>query len=396
MSFLNWIYSFLGVGGTTVSMTDKATALEEQLAIEIFAIRSAINLIASSVSKCEFKTYSKGVETKAGEYYLWNIEPNKNQDSSQFLQELISKLLFNNECLVLEVNGQLIIADTFHQEEFAIKENYFSDVTKGTWSSQRTYQMSDVMYFKLGNADIRALLSNLMIGYNNLVSMSMGKYKRSGGRKGILDIEATAIGDKNFQTKFDDLMNVRFKKYFESENAVLPLHKGYKYEEQGGDGSKKSASEIVDIAAITKEVFERVAQAFKIPTALLRGDIADIGATTDNYLTFCVDPLCDMVGEEINRKKFGKSAYLAGSYLRVDTTTIQHISIFKISEAFDKLIASGGYTINQLREKCGDTPIKEVFANQHYITKNYQKIESIGQEANQTKEVKTIETTKTV
>jgi len=380
MSFLNWIYSFLGVGGTTVSMTDKASALEEQLAIEIFAIHSAINLIASSVSKCEFKTYSKGVENKGNEFYLWNIEPNKNQNSSQFLQELVSKLLFNNECLVLEVNGELVIADTFHQEEFAINENYFESVTKGTWSSQRTYKMSDVMYFKLGNTDTRALLSNLMIGYNSLVSMSMGKYKRSGGRKGILDIDATAAGDKNFQSKFDDLMNIRFKKYFESENAVLPLHKGYKYDEQGGEGSKKSASEIVDIAAITKEIFERVAQAFKIPTALLRGDIADIGATTSNYLTFCVDPLCDMMSEEANRKRFGKVAYLSGSYLRVDTTTIRHISVFGISEAFDKLIASGGYTINQLREKCGDTPIKEAFADQHYITKNYQKIEALGQE----------------
>ena len=384
MSFLNWIYSFLGVGGTTVSMTDKATALEEQLAIEIFAIHSAINLIASSVSKCEFKTYSKGVENKGNEFYLWNIEPNKNQNSSQFLQELVSKLLFNNECLVLEVNGELVIADTFHQEEFAIKENYFESVTKGTWSSQRTYKMSDVMYFKLGNTDTRALLSNLMIGYNSLVSMSMGKYKRSGGRKGILDIDATATGDKNFQTKFDDLMNNRFKKYFESENAVLPLHKGYKYDEQGGEGSKKSASEIVDIAAITKEIFERVAQAFKIPTALLRGDIADIGATTSNYLTFCVDPLCDMMSEEANRKRFGKTAYLSGSYLRIDTTTIQHISLFGISESFDKLIASGGYTINELRVKAGDVAIKEAFADQHFITKNYQEIESIGKEVTTT------------
>jgi len=251
--------------------------------------------------------------------------------------------------------------------------------------------MSDVLYFKLGNTDTRALLSNLMIGYNNLVSMSMGKYKRSGGRKGILDIDATATGDKNFQTKFDDLMNNRFKKYFESENAVLPLHKGYKYEEQGGEGSKKSASEIVDITAITKEIFERVAQAFKIPTALLRGDIADIGATTDNFLTFCIDPLCDMTGEEINRKRFGKVAYLSGSYLRVDTTTIKHIDLFSVSEAFDKLIASGGYSIDELRVKSGDVALNTDFSRQHYITKNYQKIETLGQEANQTKEVKMID-----
>jgi len=395
MKFIDWIYSFFGVDKATVYLTDQATKLEQQLAIEIFAIHSAINLIASSVSKCEFKTYSKGIENKANEYYLWNIEPNKNQNSSQFLQELVSKLLFNNECLVMDINGQLVIADSFHQEEFAIKENYFSDVTRGTWSSNRTYKMSEVMYFKLGNTDARLLLSELMVGYNNLVSMSMGKYKRSGGRKGILDIDATAQGDKNFQTKFEDLMNNRFKKYFESENAVLPLHKGYKYDEQGGEGSKKSTSEIADIAVITKEIFERVAQAFKIPPALLRGDIADIGATTNNYLTFCIDPTCDMLAEEANRKRFGKAAYLAGSYLRIDTTSINHIDLFSISTAFDKLIASGGYSIDELRLKSGDVALNAPWSTKHFITKNYQEIESIGKEEKQTKEVKTIETKKT-
>jgi HK97 family phage portal protein len=379
MGFIDWVSSFFGVDKTTVYLTDQAIAQEQQLAIEVFAVHSAINLIASSISKCEFKTYSKGTEQKADEYYLWNIEPNKNQNSSQFLQELVSKLLFNNECLVLDINGQLIIADSFFQNEFAIKENYFDSVTKGTWSFNRSFIMSEVMYFKLGNADIRALLSNMMVGYNNLVNMSIGKYKRSGGRKGILDIDSTASGNKDFQTKFDDLMNNRFKKYFESENAVLPLQKGFKYEEQGGEGSKKSTSEIVDIGAITKEIFERVAQAFKIPPALLRGDIADIGTTTDNYLTFCVDPIIDMVGEEINRKRFGKSPYLAGTYLRIDTTTIKHIDLFGVSEAFDKLIASGGYSIDELRVKSGDVALNTEYSRQHYITKNYEKIENLGQ-----------------
>jgi HK97 family phage portal protein len=381
MAFIDWISSFFGVGQTTVTLTQSALATQEQqLAIEMFAVHSAINLIASSVSKCEFKTYSKGSENKGDEFYLWNIEPNKNQNSSQFIQEFIAKLLYENECLVLDVNGQLIIADSFVQYEFAIIENYFDNVTRGTWSSNRTYKMSEVMYFKLGNTDIRALLSKLMLGYNNLVNMSIGKYKRSGGRKGILDINSTASGNKEFQTKFEDLMNNRFKKYFEAENAVLPLETGYKYAEQGGEGSKKSTSEIVDITAITKEIFERVAQAFKIPPALLRGDIADIGATTNNYLTFCIDPICDMTSEEVNRKRFGKTAYLAGTYLQIDTTNIRHIDLFSISEAWDKLIASGGYSIDELRVKSGDVALNTDYSKQHFITKNYQKIETLGQD----------------
>lgn len=380
MTFINWMKSFLGIGETTINLTQSAISQEQQLNIEIFAIHSAISLIANSISKCEFKTYWKGAEFKGEDWYLWNIEPNKNQNSSQFMQELISKLSFNNEALVLDIGGQLIVADAFFQEEFAIKENTFSSIVKGTMSFNKVYNMSEVMYFKLGNTDIRALLSNLMVGYNNLLNMSMTKYKRSGGRKGILDINATASGNKNYQTTLETLMTKRFKTYFESENAVLPLENGYTYTEQGGEGSKKSTSEIVDIAVLTKEIFERVAQAFRIPPALLRGDIADIGATTDNYLTFCIDPICDMLAEESNRKRLGKKAVLEGSYLKVDTTTIKHIDLFSISVAFDKLVASSAYSVNELRIKAGDTRINEAWADQHIITKNYQKIETLGQE----------------
>lgn len=385
IGFIDWMKSFLGVGETTVNMTATAISTEQKLNIELFAIHSAINLIASSISKCEFKTYMKGTEFKGDVYYKWNVEPNKNQNSSQFLQVLITKLLFKNEVLVLPIGDQLIIADSFYQEEFAIQENTFSSITSGTLSFNKTYNMGDVYYYKLGNTDIRALLSGLVAGYNDLLNMSIGKYDRSGGRKGILDIDAVASKDNKFQEKLDELMNKRFKKYFEAENAVLPLEKGYKYDEKGGEGSKKSTSEIADIAILTKEIFERAAQAFKIPPALLRGDIADIGATTDNYLTFCVDPLVDMIGEENNRKNYGKAAFLVGNYMRIDTTTIKHIDLFSISEAFDKLIASGGYSIDELRVKAGDVALKTDYSEQHFITKNYQKIESLGQETTVTK-----------
>ncbi|MGJ8756261.1 phage portal protein [Clostridium botulinum] len=377
MKIIDWLKDFFGVEKDTIYLTDKALKQEIQLAIETFAISSAVSFIANAVSKCEFKTYVNGKELKGDEYYLWNIEPNKNQNSSQFVQELISKLLFNNECLVIESNGQLIIADSFNQREYALVENIFENVTRKDYTFKKTFKMSEVLYFKYSNDEVRELLSNLLQGYNKLLNMAIGKYRRSGGRKGILDLEATATGDPKFQEKFNDLMNNRFKKYFEAENAVLPLHKGFNYKEQNGEGNKKSTSEIVDISTITKEAFERAAQAFKIPPALLRGDIADVGKITENFLTFCIDPLVDMLAEETNRKRYGKSVFLKGSYLKVDTTCIKHIDIFSISEAFDKLVASGGYSIDELRIKAGDSPLNTKWSKKHWMTKNYSDIENV-------------------
>jgi len=85
------------------------------------------------------------------------------------------------------------------------------------------------------------------------------------------------------------------------------------------------------------------------------------------------------LAEESNRKRLGKKAVLEGSYLKVDTSTIKHMDLFSISISFDKLIASGGYSIDELRIKAGDAPLNTEYSKQHFITKNYQKIETLGQ-----------------
>ena len=346
-----------------------------QLDIESFAIQMAINMLAGLIAKCEVKTYVRGKELRDDEYYLWNVEPNVNQNSSQFWQQLISQLLYNNEVLVVEVNGQELIADSFTPTGYAIYPATFSDVTISSFDNNftfgKTFGMADVLYFRLNNQNIRALLNNVMDGYSQLLSMAMGKYKRAGGRKGIASVEKTSSGDKTYQKQIDDIFSKGFKKYFDAENAVISLPKGVGYTEITGEGSKKSTSEVNDIANITKEAFSQVARAFRIPPALLQGDIADVSKIVDELLTVCVDPLVDLIQTEIIRKRYGKAAYLAGTYLKIDTTCIKHIDIFDIADAADKLIADSLYSVDELRQKIGDAPLNTWWSKGYGRTANY-------------------------
>ncbi|URZ07547.1 phage portal protein [Clostridium felsineum] len=377
MGFWDWTKNFFTENQETIYVTQKAIEnASTKLNIKMFGIAMAIGFIASTISKCEFKTYVGNEEIKGSEYYLWNIEPNINESSSQFKRKLISQLLFFDEALIVEVNGQLLVADSFYQHEFAVAENYFTDVTVKDFTFNKSFKMSEVMYFKSNDMNIRQLLVELINGYEELNGMAEGKYKRSGGRKGIIKLSKSPSGDKKFQDELNDLFNNQFKNYFEAENAVIHLSNGMDYTEQGGEATKKSTSEISDIQNITKEAFDRIAQAFKMPPALLRGDIAGIGEITDNYLTFCIDPICKILYEEVNRKRYGKE-FLKGSYIKVDTTSIRHIDIFSISEAFDKLIASGGYSVDELRVKVGDNPLNTEWSTRHWMTKNYSDIENI-------------------
>jgi len=258
LKIVEFLRDFFG-GKSEVTLNQKVEVAASKLAIEDFAINTAINMIAGCISKCEFKTYVNHKETIGDEYYCWNIEPNKNQNSTEFIQEIIYKLLYNNECLIVEANNQLIIADSFYQREYALVENIFENVSRKDFTFNRTFKMSEVLYLKLNNKDMMVLLNNLMNGYNNLIDMSIGKYKRSGGRKGVVRLDKIMTGDDTQKKAIEELFSRKFKTYFEAENAIVDLPKNVEYEEKNGDGNKKSTSEIVDIQNLVKEAFERVA-----------------------------------------------------------------------------------------------------------------------------------------
>ena len=133
---------------------------------------------------------------------------------------------------------------------------------------------------------------------------------------------------------------------------------------------------MVDVQNLIKEIFDRVGQGFKIPPALMRGDIADVDKVTNNFLTFGIDPIVDLINEEINRKRYGK-AILKGSRLEIDTTCIKHIDIFSVAEKIDKLISTGMYSIDGLLEKVGEVPLGTEWSEKHWITKNYSDINQI-------------------
>ena len=82
-----------------------------------------------------------------------------------------------------------------------------------------------------------------------------------------------------------------------------------------------------------------------------------------------------MIAEEINRKRYGMSAVLGGTYLRVDTTTIQHTDLLAQSASVEKLVSSGVFSVNDILRKLGEPTIPESWADEHFITKNFSTIQ---------------------
>lgn len=375
MGVLRWVKDFLfGDITATANITDEEIqSITTEINIRELAFWSSVNMIANAVSKCEFKTYQENKEVKGKEYYLWNVEPNKNQGSSVFMHKLISRLYRNNECLVISENGQLLVADSFNQKEFALKDNLFTDVVVGDFNFSKVFNMTEVLYFKLSEKDMRKVTNALYDSYGKLIAYGMKSYNKSRGNRGVLSYGTITQGDEKAKAAFDDLMNNRFKRFFNAENAVLPLPKGYEYDEIATKTYSNEGTR--DIRAMVDDVSDFTAKALGIHPALFRGDIQGTKDALSHTLTFCIDPLTDMMAEEINRKRNGRKAFMEGTYLEIDTSRIMHIDILSASTAIDKLIGSGAFCINDIRKLVGQPEIDEDFARKHFITKNYADIE---------------------
>ena len=71
---------------------------------------------------------------------------------------MIWKLYYDNEVLVIEENGMYYIADHFTKNDRTLYQTFFTNVSVGGLSFNKTYYMEDVIYFKLNNSKIKSLM----------------------------------------------------------------------------------------------------------------------------------------------------------------------------------------------------------------------------------------------
>lgn len=379
-SFTRWLSELFGATkAQEIEINGYRTGEEIPLEIEKMAIQSAVGVIAAAVGQCRFRTFLEKEEVKEEEYYLWNYSPNANQSSTQFLQDFVQTLIYNNEALIVEQRGQLFVADSFSYREEGTKEIIYRNITiLGEKIPDK--RARDALYFHMNNMDIQPLLSKVCKQYEGIIAKAINSYEKAAADKGILNIDASKRGPIDFEKYQKDLLENKFKSFFSSRNAVLPLHAGYTYTPH--TRTIRNTSEINDVKNMSDEIYNRVGQAFRIPPAFLKGETAQSGECFDNFLRLCLRPLCDMLEEEITRKRYGEAGVKKGSFLAVDSSMIEISGVFASADKLDKIIGCGILSIDEVREKIGECALETEEAQKHYITKNYGEVDT-GKEKNE-------------
>lgn len=384
MGLLNWLEKKIDLSDIKSAETIIGN-IEDRLSTKALAFHIATSYIADTISKCEIKRYVKGELVKDKFYYLLNVSPNINENASQLKTKLIFKLFNDSEALMFENGGYLYVADSFSKEYNPIKGDKFTNISLDNEIKTFNKKASDVFYFKLDDGKLKILINSMLEDYSEILKYAIDSYKSSNDDKYKLVLDEIKVGDKEFNENFEKVIKKQLEAFINNSKVVYPQFKGQNLERVSkGDGKTDST----DIRNIRKEIFEATAEAFKMPVSMLYGNMTNANEIVSSYVTFRIDPLAKMISEELTRKTCTMDDYLKGTYMDVDTTNILHTDIFEIADKIDKLIASGVYCVDEIRDKLGDSKLETDFSKQHWITKNYSKVEDVlnGEVDNHNKE----------
>ena len=372
MGLVNWLERTFSLDSDIKEVKAIFSDLPDKLSIKILAYHIATSYIANTIGKCEFKRYVGGKEIKDKLYYLLNVKPNINENASKFKNKLIFRLFEDGEVLVFENKGHLHVADSYLREPNPLNGDRFTNIKLDDETRTFTRKASDVFYFNLDDGKLKTLWESMMTDFSEVMKYAFEVFKSSNSEKYKLVMDEVKAGDKDFEEKFNTIVKTQLKDFIDNPRSVYLQFKGYNLEKISTPVGKTDSTDIINLK---KDVFETTAQAFKMPVSMLYGNMTNVKDIISSYITFAIDPLATMIGEELTGKTGTEEDFLNGNKIVVDTTSIMHIDIFEIADKIDKLVASSMYNTDELRTKVGDAPTNSEFGKQHWITKNYAKVE---------------------
>lgn len=354
----------------TISVSENSQEALKELAFFI-----AVSHIANAIGKCKIRVYERNKEVKDLNYYLWNVSPNENESSSQFLHKVVEKMFYEGEAIVVPIGDNLYSPDSYEVDnENPTKSNIYKNLTFGEKTMSKAFKSEDIFRFKMDDHSIKTLVDNMYCNYGTVVSQAMKSYKQTNGKKYQYKIDNYPGGTEKFNEDYKNHIQEKLKKYVDSDSAVFPTFKGTSLEPEKTEGKKDAT----DIVSLRKEVFEMIGQAMKVPTSIMLCNITNLKEVTEVYLTFCIDPIADMISEEITRKYFGFTGWKNGNYVKVDTSEISHADILDISNEIYNIIGSGVMNIDGVRERLGLPILNTKFSKQYYISKNFDLAENVA------------------
>lgn len=334
------------------------------------ALETCINFIARTISQTEFRYMRENERIRNELDYAFNVRPNTDMTASDFWQTVIANLISDNEVLIIPYQDQLLIADSFIRNEYALFPDTFQSVTvKNFMFNRKVWNMDEVIYLTYNNKRLTSFMDGLINDYAELFGSLIESSKRSFQIRGAIKFDTSH--DLNDTEKTQSLIDKITGAVRDKVTAIFPLFKGISYEEFSNGSVKGPSHE--DINKVKRALIDDVANILGIPINLLHGDVADLDSGLKAYIKLCINPLVKKITDELNAKTITRQEYQDGEHIKAIGVKVK--DIFELAAAFDKLIASGTFTQNELREEAGFNRSDNPKLDEFILTKNYESID---------------------
>ena len=370
-------FLFQNKKGELQSLSDLISVEVKKMKITKMAIEKAIGMIAHAIAKSEFIVQGKNERLRNELYWSLNVKPNLNETATEFWIEVIQRLIKNSECLICIIGKKFYIADSFQVSNSVMLNQIYSNITitanGGSLKLNNTYTSDEVIHLKAKNKKIRAYMETVMKMHDDVVSAMEAAIKISKTPKFILKIAGampvirTLQADGTEQTLTIDEFKKNIKNLLESENIeILQASNGLEISQLKIDTAVTSE----DVVKIYKEIFEECAFAFDIPKTVFMGEITEKADSTNEFITYAVGWVAEILNDAMNATLVGKESFLSGEYIWIDLSGFKHRDLVESANYLDKL-RSIGFSFDEIRQAIGWEPLNTPFSQERVITKNY-------------------------
>lgn len=366
----------LGIDGKPATIT-AAYDLEACKWMEI-ARDTMASYVSAALQKSEIRFYSSKNERAFDDgAWLWNVSPNPNQSRAELIDGLVRELLCKSgEALIVPVKTgsgyQIYLASGFIREQ-GQGEDTFSGIMSARRQIPGTYRARDVYYFDLSASNgVSSIMRAAEQQYQSLAGSVIAAMRDHNAPKWVFELGSSLNGTPEQQKEQRESIQKNLERFIKANGAaVWPLHNGQVIS-RVSEGTNANPVTSSQVAEIRKDMFETVAECFRMPTSLLYGNTNNFTELLSSFLTFAVDPLAAAIGEELTRKTYTQSQWAEGARAVVDTTHVRHVDLFAVAGEIEKLVGSSIDSPNEIRGFTGQDPLSEPWADEYQRTKNHE------------------------
>lgn len=359
------------------SLAETITIELEKLNIAKLAVEKAETMIAKAIAKSDILIQTQSENKRKYEYRL-NVQPNDNENGTYFWTKVVKKLLREGEVVIIRIGEKYYRARSFQESDNVMTGRLYSNITieaaEKQYSLFKTFLSGDVIHLRYDNSKIRVLLNSVLSQYEttaNSVNAMMQiantpKFKlKVPGQLNLVRRGKDGESDKKI-TKEE--YTEELKKLLESESlAIITESNGITLEQLG----IQTATKAEELVKIKEEINNATAEAYDIPQAVFNGNITEKSDATNEFITYAVGSVAEVINDELTAKLVGAEDY-AGKNERVMVwlARFKHVDVVDSANNLDKL-RSNGWNFDEIREMVGYPVLNTPFSQARALTKNY-------------------------